>query len=222
MRQTVFFAVMLIFFMAVLNNASVHAEQPSEQSQKQRHAIRVVALGDSLTSGYGLQSGQDFPAQLQHALQARGMAIKIDNAGVSGDTSAGGKARLEWAIAGEPKPSMVILALGANDMLRGIDPATTRKNLSDILDVLKAKNIPVFFVGMKASVNMGDAYRTQFDALYDDLAKQYHVAAYYPFFLDGVAMNPALNQNDGIHPNIKGVDVLVKKIAPLLQEAIRQ
>lgn len=180
---------------------------------------RIVVLGDSLSAGYGLQSGEDFVSKLEEALVGEGVDVKIDNAGVSGDTTAGGRSRLEWAIQGEQVPDLVIVALGANDMLRGLDPVTTRDNLSAILETLDGKNIPVLLAGMKAPVNMGPAYKKKFEAVYKDLAKK-HDAAFYPFFLEGVAMKPALNLADGIHPNQKGIAVMVKNILPVVKKAI--
>lgn len=187
---------------------------PAHAAQK-----RIVALGDSLTAGYGLQNGEDFASALGHALVTEGLDVKIDNAGVSGDTTAGGRARLDWAIQGEPKPDLVIVALGANDMLRGVDPATARENLKDILETLKDKDIPVFLIGMKTPINMGVKYKKRFDAIYADLAREYDTA-YYPFFLEGVAMKQELNLPDGIHPNTKGIAVIVKNIAPLVKGAL--
>lgn len=181
--------------------------------------VRVVALGDSLTAGYGLQEGQDFVSQLQAALTAEGVNAKLENAGVSGDTSAGGKSRLDWAISGEPKPRLVIVALGGNDLLRGIDPAVTKENISSILKTLKDKDIPAFLVGMKSPTNLGPFYQKKFDRIYSDLADEYDVPL-YPFFLEGVAMKSSLNQDDGIHPNIEGVALIVKNIAPEIKEAL--
>ena len=181
--------------------------------------LRVVALGDSLTAGYGLQTGEDFATKLQEALIADGVNVKIDNAGVSGDTSAGGKSRLEWAIAGDVKPNLVIVALGANDMLRGLDPAVTRENLSAILAELKKQEIPTLLVGMKSPTNLGPLFQGKFDKIYPALAKEYDVPL-YPFFLDGVAMKTELNQDDGIHPNTKGVEVIVKNILPEVKNAL--
>lgn len=182
---------------------------------------RIVALGDSLTAGYGLQGGEDFATKLQEALIADGVDVKIDNAGVSGDTTAGGLARLEWATQGDPKPDLVIVALGANDMLRGIEPDEARKNLSSILENLKAKGIPAFLVGMKAPTNMGGDYKKSFEAIYPDLAKKYDVPL-YPFFLEGVATRQDLNLPDGIHPNTKGVAIIVEKMTPAIIDAINQ
>ena len=181
---------------------------------------RIVALGDSLTAGYGLQSGEDFATKLQESLIQDGLDVKIDNAGVSGDTTAGGLARVDWAVEGAQKPDLVIVALGANDMLRGIDPEVTKDNLSKILTKLKEKDIPVFLIGMRSPTNMGPFFRGKFDKVYKELAEEYDVVL-YPFFLDGVAMKADLNQEDGIHPNTKGVAVMVEKIAPSVKKALK-
>lgn len=181
---------------------------------------RIVALGDSLTAGYGLQSGEDFASKLQESLIGEGLDVKIDNAGVSGDTTAGGLARLDWAIEGVQKPDLVLVALGANDMLRGIDPAITKKNLSEILDKLKEKDIPAFLIGMRSPTNMGPFFRGKFDKVYGELKKEYDVPL-YPFFLDGVAMKSDLNLPDGLHPNARGIDIIVEKITPAVVKALK-
>jgi acyl-CoA thioesterase-1 len=172
---------------------------------------RLMVLGDSLTAGYGLPSAQAFPVRLEAALRAKGVAVTVINAGVSGDTTAGGLARLDWSLA--DKPTHVIVELGANDMLRGLDPAQARRNLDQILTRLRAEKLPVLLAGMLASRTLGAAYRSEFDGIYPALAQQ-HGAALYPFFLDGVATDPALNQSDGLHPNARGVDVIVERILP--------
>jgi acyl-CoA thioesterase-1 len=172
---------------------------------------RLMVLGDSLTAGYGLPSAQAFPVRLEAALRARGIAVTVLNAGVSGDTTAGGLARLDWSLA--DKPTHAIVELGANDMLRGLDPAQAKRNLDQILTRLRKDKLPVLIAGMLASRNLGADYQSRFDAMYPDLAKQ-HGVALYPFFLDGVATDPALNQSDGIHPNARGVDIIVERILP--------
>ena len=172
---------------------------------------RLLVLGDSLTAGYGLPSAQAFPVKLEAALRAKGVAVTVINAGVSGDTTAGGLARLDWSLA--DKPTHVIVELGANDMLRGLDPAQARRNLDQIMTRLRAEKLPVLIAGMLASRTLGAAYQAEFDGMYPALAKQ-HGAALYPFFLDGVATDPALNQNDGLHPNARGVDMIVERILP--------
>lgn len=180
---------------------------------------RVVVLGDSLTAGYGLEGGQAFPEQLQIGLVAAGLDIKVENAGVSGDTSAGGLARLDWSVAGDKAPDLVIVALGGNDMLRGLDVDMTRNNLSGILAALKEKNIPALLVGMKAQPQYSDRFRRSFDSIYPELAKEYSVPL-YPFFLEGVALDPALNLADGIHPNENGVAEMVRRMTPIVKDLL--
>lgn len=176
---------------------------------------KILALGDSLTAGYGLAPEEAFPVRLEAKLRATGTPVTVINAGVSGDTSAGGRARLDWALA--DKPDHAIVALGANDMLRGVDPTETRRNLDAILADLKARGVKVLLLGMLASPNMGKDYGAAFDAIYPDLAKK-HGVTLYPFFLDGVAAQRDLNQADGIHPNTRGVAVMVERIAPVVRK----
>ena len=172
---------------------------------------RIVVLGDSLTAGYGLPTKEAFPARLQAALEARGIDIDVVDSGVSGDTSAGGRARLGLVLA-EP-PRAVILELGANDGLRGLKPAATEENLDAIIGELRQRRIRVLLAGMYAPPNLGKDYGQAFNAVYPRLSKV-HSIPLYPFFLDGVAGVPELNQADGIHPNAKGVDVIVERILP--------
>ena len=178
---------------------------------------RVVALGDSLTAGFGLAPEQGFPARLQQRLAAAGIAVEMTNAGVSGDTSAGGLARVDWALTDHP--DVVLLELGANDALRGIDPKLTYDNLDKILARIKASGAKVLLMGMRAPPNWGRDYQKAFDAIYPALARKYDVPL-YPFFLDGVAMDPNLNQEDGIHPNREGVEIIVGRVAPYVQRLI--
>ena len=180
---------------------------------------KILALGTSLTQGYGLPPGTEFTVQLQGALKAVGIDAVVTNAGVSGDTSAGGLARLEWSLADHP--GAVILELGSNDMLRGTPPAETEKNLRAILGRLNAAHIAVLLVGMKAQRNLGADYVSAFDAIYPRLAKAYGVL-FYPFLLDGVALNPKLNQADGMHPNPAGVKIIVARILPLVKKLVAQ
>ncbi|HEX4457039.1 MAG TPA: arylesterase [Polyangia bacterium] len=179
--------------------------------------LQIVALGDSLTAGLGLESQDAFPAKLQQALAAKGIAATITNAGVSGDTMTNGLARLDWSV--PPGTDAVILELGANDALRGIDPAVTRRALDGILSGLAKRKIPVLLAGMLAPRNLGTDYARQFDAIFPDLAKANGVV-FYPFFLDGVAADAKLNQHDGLHPTAAGVDVIVAKILPKVEELI--
>ncbi|HSE78460.1 MAG TPA: arylesterase [Alphaproteobacteria bacterium] len=173
---------------------------------------RLVVLGDSLAAGYGLPSEEAFPARLQSALAAAGHTVEVINAGVSGDTTAGGLARLDWAL-GNPAPGFAIVELGANDALRGLDPARAYENLDRIIARLKQRSVKVLLAGMKAPRNLGRDYANAFDAIYPRLAEKHRVAL-YDFFLDGVAAIPALNQRDGIHPNARGVEIIVERILP--------
>ncbi len=171
----------------------------------------ILALGDSLTAGYGLAPGQSLTDKLQDALKAKGLDVAIINAGVSGDIATQGAARLDWALSDDVKG--VILELGANDALRGLDPAQADQALREIMDKLKAKHLPVLILGMKAPPNLGPDYVAKFDAIYPKLSADYG-ALLYPFYLDGVAAQPDLNQPDGIHPNEKGLGVIVPKLLP--------
>lgn len=174
--------------------------------------VRLMAFGDSLTHGYGLPAGETFPEQLEAALRADGLNVEVLNAGNSGETTAGGLARLDWALADDP--DAVILELGANDGLRGLDPGATYDNLDAILTRLtEDEGLPVLLAGMLAPPNLGSEYGEAFNAVYPRLAKK-HDVPFYPFFLEGVAMQPELNQSDGIHPNAEGVAEIVKRIKP--------
>lgn len=179
--------------------------------------MRILALGDSLTAGYGLPADQGFVAQLRVALAKLGLRAVIQQGGVSGDTTAGGLARLDWALAA--KPQLAIVALGGNDGLRGLDPRQTRANLDAILRKLKAAKVPVLLAGMYAPPNLGKEYGAEFNGIYPALAKA-HGAMLYPFFLDGVAAQPSLNQRDGIHPNAAGVKIIAARIAPHVKRLI--
>jgi acyl-CoA thioesterase I len=175
--------------------------------------LRLMAFGDSLTHGYGLPAGETFPDQLEAALRADGLEVTVINAGNSGDTTAGGRARLDWALA--DRPDAVILELGANDGLRGLDPAATYDNLDAIMARLAAEGLPVLIAGMLAPPNLGREYGDAFNSVYPRLAEEYD-APLYPFFLEGVALQPKLNQADGIHPNAEGVAEIVRRIKPLV------
>ena len=176
--------------------------------------IKMVVLGDSLSAGYGLPAGAAFPVRLQKALEAKGIKVDMVNAGVSGDTSSGGRERLDWSV--PDGTDAVIVELGANDALRGTDPAVTRAALSDIITKLQARKIAVLLCGMVAPPNYGADYAAKFNAIYPDLAKQFSVPL-YPFFLDGVAAETRLNQADGMHPTAEGVDIVVKNILPTVE-----
>jgi len=179
--------------------------------------VRIVALGDSLTAGYGLPPGNGFPAKLEAALAARGIVATVVDAGVSGDTTSGALARLDWSVG--PDADAVIVELGGNDALRAIDPALTRENLDAILARLAARGVPVLLAGMRAPPNLGEAYAGAFDPIFQEIAER-HGALLYPFFLDGVAGDPVLNQGDGIHPTAAGVDVIVERILPSVEALV--
>ena len=179
--------------------------------------VKIVALGDSLTAGFGLPTNVSFTAKLARALRAKGYDVDVVNAGVSGDTASGGLDRLDWSV--PEGTDAVILELGANDMLRGIDPAVTKAALDKILGKLGARHISVLLAGMKALSNFGSDYMRNFEAIYPALASA-HSVVFYPFFLDGVANDPKLNQADGLHPTATGVDVIVMRILPQVETLI--
>lgn len=181
--------------------------------------LKLVVLGDSLSAGYLLPPDQSFPSQLQVALAGRGHQVEVVNAGVSGDTSTGGLARLDWSVG--PDADAVIVELGANDMLRGITPDLTRQNLDKITSSLKARGVAVLIAGMMAQRNLGEDYAAQFDPIYEDVASEYN-ALFYPFFLKGVALNPDLNLADGMHPTGEGVSVIVQNMIPKVEELLKR
>ncbi|MDT9599353.1 arylesterase [Sphingosinicella rhizophila] len=182
--------------------------------------IHILAFGDSLTAGYGLKQGQGFAPQLEDALRRHGISAFVVNAGVSGDTTAGGRSRIGWTLDGlKQKPDLAIIALGGNDMLRGIAPGQTRADLDFILAELKRRNIRTLVAGMMAAPNLGPAYGTAFNRIFPDLAKKYG-APLYPFFLDGVTGNAGLNLPDRIHPNFQGIKQMVTRILPYILETL--
>jgi acyl-CoA thioesterase-1 len=203
---------MTIIFACAAALAALIVPAPSARAQGQ--PIRLVALGDSLTAGYGLPQEAAFPVVLERALKAKGYKVEIANAGVSGDTSSGGLDRLDWSV--PDGTDGVILELGANDMLRGLDPAITRKSIETIVERLKRRNIPVMLAGMYASRNLGSDYIQKFDSLYPDIAKK-HDLVLYPFFLDGIAGERSLNMPDSLHPTAKGVEIIVERILPSVE-----
>jgi acyl-CoA thioesterase I len=181
--------------------------------------LRLVALGDSLTAGLGLPPGNAFPDRLEAALRAKGWDVKVINAGVSGDTTADGLARYDWSVPQDA--DAMIIELGANDMLRGQSPAATEAALAAILDKARAAHLPTLLTGMRAAPNLGGEYGGEFFAIYSGLAKSYNVSL-YPFFLDGVAGDPKLNQPDGLHPNAGGVEIIVQKMLPSVEALLKQ
>ena len=182
--------------------------------------IRLMMLGDSITAGYGLARGEALPARLEAALRARGRAVRVIDAGVSGDTTAGGRARLDWALA--ENPHAVIVALGGNDGLRALEPRSSRANLAAILDALAAKRLPTMLTGMLAPPNLGADYGREFAASFSDLARERPGVVFYPFLLEGVAGDLSLNQPDGIHPNPAGVEEVVRRMLPYVESLLGQ
>jgi acyl-CoA thioesterase-1 len=180
--------------------------------------VKILMIGTSLTQGYGLPPGTEIPVVLEARLKSAGVNATVINAGVSGDTSAGGLARLDWSLADHPDAA--IIELGSNDALRGVDPRDTEKNLTAILTKLKAAHVAVLLLGMRAPRNLGPEYAAQFDPIYPLLAKQFAVPL-YPFVLDGVALNPKLNQADGIHPNPAGVKIVVGRMFPYVMKLVK-
>ncbi len=179
--------------------------------------VRIVAFGDSLTAGFQLAPSEAFPVQLEKALREKGYNVVVTNAGVSGDTTAAGLARFDWAIPDDTEA--VILELGANDGLRGVPPEAARANLDEILSRLQSKNIDVLMSGVPAPTNWGEEYKASFDPMYADLSEKYGTL-HYPFFLEGIALDPAFNLPDGLHPNAKGVGVVVSRILPQVEDLI--
>lgn len=189
----------------------------SAQARADQDETVIVALGDSLTSGFGLPNDKAFPSQLETALKERGHKVRIVNAGVSGDTASAALRRLDWALDGDT--DAVIVELGGNDALQGLPPESTKAALAEILERLQKRNLPVLLAGMEAPRNLGKEYVTAFGAIYPDLAARYDVPL-YPFFLEGAALNADLMQKDGIHPNGKGVTVIVDKILPQVEALV--
>jgi acyl-CoA thioesterase I len=189
------------------------------KSEAKEQEMVIVALGDSLTAGFGLPQSESFPIKLEAALKAQGRNVTVVNAGVSGDTVSAALARLDWAL--PPNASAVIVELGGNDALQGLPPAEIEASLAKIIERLKVKGLPVLIAGMESPRNMGKDYVDQFRAIYSDLAERYG-AVFYPFFLDGVALDSGLMQEDGIHPNAKGVDRIVQGILPKVDELLAQ
>src|SRR5450432_505306 len=208
------FVHILVLTIALAASGTALAQTSAAREAK---PVKMVVLGDSLSAGLGLPAPAAFPAKLQKALKDNGIDVDMINAGVSGDTASGGRDRLDWSV--PEGTEAVIVELGANDALRGVDPAVTRAALSDILTQLKARGIAVLLCGMVAPPNYGSDYSASFNAIYPDLAKSFAVPL-YPFFLEGVATDAKLNQADGMHPTAEGVDAIVKNILPTVQAFI--
>ncbi len=204
---------------AVLAVLLAPVAQVAQAASASENESRLLVLGDSLTSGFGLGAEEAFPARLEAALSRRGFAVKVLDGGVSGDTSAGGRERLDWALGA--RPDAVILEFGGNDGLRGLDPKETYRNLAAILARLAERNIPVLLAGMYAPLNLGPEYGREFSAVFPRLAERFGVPL-YPFFLEGVAADPDLNQQDGLHPNGRGVEVIVERILPFVERLVLQ
>jgi acyl-CoA thioesterase-1 len=204
-------AHLLVLGLALLAAGTASAQVPAIVPAK---PIKMVVLGDSLSAGLGLPASAAFPARLQKALKSKGIEVDMINAGVSGDTTSGGRDRLDWSVPAGTEA--VIVELGANDALRGVDPKVTRSALTDILTRLKARGIAVLLCGMYAPPNYGSDYSARFNAIYPELAKSFGVPL-YPFFLQGVATEAKLNQADGLHPTAEGVDMIVQNILPTVQ-----
>lgn len=201
----------------LLVNVLLVALAAAVPGRAEARSLKIVAFGDSLTAGYGVAPEAAFPVVLEKLLKAKGHAVEIANAGVSGDTTAAGLARLDWAV--PPDTDAVILELGANDALRGQSPAQARANLEAIVTALRARNIEVLIAGMVAPRNLGADYTDAFDRIFPELAKA-HGVLLYPFFLDGVALDPKLNQGDGIHPTAAGVRIIAERILPSVEQLI--
>ena len=215
-RSSRFYCYGSIFFVPLTILSLVNV--PSNSSEITQPVIKLMIFGDSLTAGYGLKRSDSFSEKLSNALKSKGRNVRIILSSVSGDTTAGGKARLDWALI--EKPDAFLLELGANDGLRGIDPSVSRENLESIIKKLKKNRVKTLIVGMFAPPNLGKEYSREFNNIFSSLAKKYSLL-FYPFFLEGVAANPQLNQADGIHPNPKGVDEIIKRMLPIVMKLVR-
>lgn len=220
--------LLAVQFVAACSPDAAPAPQQAETRQATAKIAEVVdeqlvlAFGDSLYAGHGLDRDESFPAVLERQLEGQGIPTRVVNAGVSGDTTAAGLARLSFTLEGLPrKPDLAIVGLGANDALRGVDPSETRRNLDAILSELDRRGIPIVITGMMAPRNLGRDYSLRFDAIYPDLAKRYE-ARLDPFFLDGVITRPDLLLKDGIHPNAAGIEIMVKRVGPLVAQELRK
>ena len=215
-RSSRFYCYGSIFFVSLTILSLVNV--PSNSSEITQPVIKLMIFGDSLTAGYGLKRSDSFSEKLSKALKSKGRNVRIILSSVSGDTTAGGKARLDWALI--EKPDAFLLELGANDGLRGIEPSVSRENLESIIKKLKKNRVKTLIAGMFAPPNLGKEYSREFNNIYSSLARKYSLL-FYPFFLEGVVANPQLNQADGIHPNPKGVDEIIKRMLPIVMKLVR-
>ncbi|MDP3481606.1 MAG: arylesterase [Desulfoprunum sp.] len=209
--------LMAILLLCALWACRQEAEGQKEVKKETASTLTIVAVGDSLTAGLGVVESEGYPTQLEGQLQAEGRDIRVINAGVSGETTSGTLARLDWVLT--LKPDIVILETGANDGLRGLDPGLVRQNLRQIIERLQEKNIAIVFTGMRMVWNLGPAYTTDFNRIYPEIAEEKGLI-FMPFFLDGVATKPTLNIEDGIHPNPQGYTIIVKNLLPFVKQAV--
>lgn len=216
-RRRTSFGISLAALAGLLLAASMLAPCRLQANAAEKRETVIVALGDSLTSGLGLRESEAFPARLEQALRAHGQEVKVVNAGVSGDSTAAGLARLDWSLPEDA--SAVIVEFGGNDALQGLDPAATKAALEKIIIHIQARGLPILLAGMEAPRNMGKDYVDAFGAIYPDLAERYRLL-FYPFFLDGVALDDKLTFQDGMHPNAKGVERIVEGILPKVEELL--
>jgi acyl-CoA thioesterase-1 len=212
------FVLVLVVVLGALVASCRDASEPrTVEAEKRPFSLTIVAVGDSLTAGYGVAESEAYPALLEGKLQSAALDVRVVNAGVSGETTSGTLARLDWVLTLDP--DIVILETGANDGLRGLDPAMVRDNLRQIVDILQSKDIVVVLAGMKMVWNLGPAYTGEFNRIYPDLAAEKELI-FMPFFLQGVATDPALNLDDGIHPNPAGYRIIADNILPFVREAL--
>ncbi|MGB3209766.1 MAG: arylesterase [Desulforhopalus sp.] len=210
----------IMFIISLSASGCSQEQEETAVAQEQSETMRtIVAVGDSLTAGYGVNESLSYPAVLEKKLQAAGYNYRVVNAGVSGETSSGALSRMEWILT--LKPDIVLLVTGANDGLRGVDPQLVEKNLREILQLLKKRDVVVLLAGMKMVWNLGPMYVAQFNSIYPKLAEEFN-AVYMPFFLESVAMKNTLNLGDGIHPNAQGYKIITENIYPYVVEAIKK
>lgn len=218
MLKTVY-GIIFIAIMAIVGCSQEQQKETEVEAHKESLVGTIVAVGDSLTAGFGLDENESYPAVLEQKLQAAGYPYQVINAGVSGETSSGTLSRMEWILTLEP--DIVILEIGANDGLRGVDPQVTEDNIRQMLRLLEGSEVQVVFVGMEMVRNLGQDYVSRFNRIYPDLAEEFDVV-FFPFFLEGVAMVSALNQSDGIHPNARGYAIIVDNIYPYIIEVMNK